>query len=155
MKQLHDRYCFKPVDVSTLTAEQRQRALESLIFLTEKRSGEIKTRQCANGSTQRLYTKKEDCASPTVSLPSVIMTSIIDAWERREVAIVDIPNAFVQTENTGEPVFMKIRGEMARMLVELSPETYQPFLVHDQRGEPVLYVQVMKALYGMLQSSLL
>ena len=78
--------------------EQKKKALESLIFITEKRDGRIKARACANGSKQRLWMNKEDSTSPTVSLPSVLMTSTIDAHEGREVAIIDIPNAFVQTE---------------------------------------------------------
>ena len=32
-------------------------------FLTEKRDGTIKARQCADGQTQRGYIKKEDAAS--------------------------------------------------------------------------------------------
>ena len=74
------------------------------------------------------------------------------AHEGREVAIIDIPNAFVQTENVGETVFMKIRGELALILVELSPETYKDFLCYEN-GKPILYVKILKALCGMIQSS--
>jgi hypothetical protein len=38
---------------------------------------------------------KEDASSPTVSSEVVMLTCIVDANENREVAIVDIPNAFV------------------------------------------------------------
>eukprot|EP00977_Amphora_coffeiformis_P022931 scaffold11877_cov125-Amphora_coffeaeformis.AAC.1 len=37
MKQMHDRECFKPIHKHTLSATERGRALESLIFLNEKR----------------------------------------------------------------------------------------------------------------------
>ena len=37
---------------------------------------------------------KEESSSPTVSTESVLLTSIIDAQEGREVAVIDIPNAF-------------------------------------------------------------
>jgi hypothetical protein len=37
MKQLHDRGIFIPVDISTLTQHEKKRAMDSLIFLTEKR----------------------------------------------------------------------------------------------------------------------
>lgn len=53
MKQLHDRIAFRPVNVNDLTPQERQRALESIIFLVEKRDGKVKGRTCANGSTQR------------------------------------------------------------------------------------------------------
>ena len=128
MSQLHERNCFKPVDVSSLTDEEKKRALESLIFLTEKRDGRIKARACANGSKQRKWMSKEDSTSPTVSLPAVLATAVIDAHEGREVAIIDIPNAFVQTDNSGEVVHMKIRGELALILVQLFPEFYKEFL---------------------------
>ena len=154
MTQLHERNCFKPVDVRTLTEQERKKALESLIFLTEKRDGNIKVRACANGSKQRQWMTKEDTSSPTVSLPAVLATAVIDAYEGREVAVIDIPNAFVQTENVGEVVHMKIRGEMALILVQLFSEYYKDYLT-EENGTPVLYVQVLKALYGLLQSSLL
>ena len=72
--------------------------MESLIFLAEKKSGEIKARHCANGSTQRDYMSREDVSSPTVMTKSNILTSVIEAEEERDVAICDIPNAFVQTD---------------------------------------------------------
>ena len=55
MKQLHDRVVFEPIAVSDLTREEHKKAMESLIFITEKRDGTIKARMCANGSTQQEY----------------------------------------------------------------------------------------------------
>ena len=43
------------------------------------------------------YITKEDVSSPTVSAEAVMLTCVIDAREERDVALVDIPNAFVQT----------------------------------------------------------
>ena len=51
MEQLHQRICFRPKLINELTSEERRRAMESLIFLAEKRDGRIKARHCANGST--------------------------------------------------------------------------------------------------------
>jgi len=77
---------------------ERKRALESLIFLTEKRDGTVKGRLCANGSTQREYTDRDDTASPTAATESILVTGTIDAKQRRDVMTADIPNAFVQTD---------------------------------------------------------
>ena len=33
---------YRPIDASTLTREQRKRALSSLLFLVEKKNGDIK-----------------------------------------------------------------------------------------------------------------
>ena len=52
LHQTHNRVKFKPVDVNSLTPEERKKAIKSLMFLTEKRNGTMKGRTCANGSTQ-------------------------------------------------------------------------------------------------------
>ena len=43
MKQLHDRSCFRPVHKCLLNKSERQRMMESLLFLTEKRDKTIKS----------------------------------------------------------------------------------------------------------------
>ena len=158
MKQLHDRVVFKPIRVEDLTEMEKQRAMESLIFLIEKRDGTVKGRTCANGSTQREYTDRDEAASPTAMTESIIITGVIDAKQHRDVMTADIPNAFVQTEvekkEVGQRIVMKIRGPLVDMLVELSPETYADYVVYEGKSK-VLYVVMEKALYGMLQSSLL
>ena len=57
----------------------------------------LKAQTVAGGNKQRGYILKEDASSPTVSNEAVMLTCVIDADENRDVAIVDIPNAFVQT----------------------------------------------------------
>ena len=140
-------------------ATEKKRALESLIFLVEKKSGEVKARTCANGSVQRNWMTKEDSTSPTVSIPALFSTAAIDAYEERDVATCDIPNAFIQTEQPkvdkdGQKFIMKIRGKLAELLVEIDPQTYEPFLI-EENGQKIIYVRVLKAIYGMLQSALL
>ena len=46
---------------------------------------------------QRGKIDKLDASSPTAALESVLLTAVIDAREGRDVAVIDIPNAFVQT----------------------------------------------------------
>ena len=43
MKQLHDRLCFRPVHKCSLNKFEKQRAMELLLFLTEKRDKVIKS----------------------------------------------------------------------------------------------------------------
>ena len=69
----------------------------------------------------------------------------------------DIPNAFVQTDmksDGDEKVIMKIRGPFVDMLVSLDPVLYIPFVVYEG-NDKVLYVILLKALYGTLQAALL
>jgi Reverse transcriptase (RNA-dependent DNA polymerase) len=157
IKQLHDRVAFKPIHIKDLTQQEKKRAMESLIFLVEKRDGRVKARACANGSTQRDYINKEDAASPTAAVESILLTATIDAKENRDIMSVDIPNAFIQTNiesKDNEKMTMKIRGPLVDMLLELEHELYSPFVVHEY-GEKVIYVFLVKALYGTLISALL
>jgi hypothetical protein len=55
MDQLHKRNCFNPVDVSTMTTSEKQKAMESLLLLTEKRDGRIKGRMVYNGKPTRQW----------------------------------------------------------------------------------------------------
>ena len=98
--------------IEDLTEEEREKAMESLLFLNEKRNSMIKACTCANGSTQQGYIRKEEAASPTVSTDSVLITGVIEAKQGRDVMIIDIPNAFAQTvlPEDNEKVIMKIRG---------------------------------------------
>jgi hypothetical protein len=157
--QLHQRNCFSPVDVSQLTPGEKRKAVEALMFLTEKRDGTIKGRMVYNGKPTREWMTKEDTASPTVTTESIMLTTVIDAKEGRDVMTSDVPNAFIQT-NLPEPkageerIIMKITGVLVELLCELAPETYGKYVVYE-KGVRVLYVQVLKALYGMLVAALL
>jgi hypothetical protein len=73
----------------------------------------------AGGNKQRDYISKEDYSSPTVATESVLLSCIIDAEEEWDVAVVDIPNAFVQTrvENEKDMAFINIQGILVDILV--------------------------------------
>ena len=132
--------------------------MESLLFLVEKRDGRIKARFCANGSTQREYMERNESGSPTVATESILITCVIDAKQGRDVMTCDIPNAFVQTELEiaveGKRIIMKIRGQLVDILLEMDYEKYGPYVTYEGKSK-ILYVVMSKALYGMLQSSLL
>ena len=69
---------FEPKHANDLSEEDRKKALSSLIFLKEKKSGAIKARYCANGSVQREHVAKEEAVAPTVGLNAAFITSTID-----------------------------------------------------------------------------
>jgi hypothetical protein len=85
------------MDVSTLTLEEKRKAMEALMFLTEKRDKTIKGRLVYNGKPTPEWLSRENSASPTASLESIFLTAIIDAKEVRDVMTADVPNAFIQT----------------------------------------------------------
>ncbi len=95
-----------------LTNDEKTKVLESHIFIVKKRTGETKARLVSGGNKQRDYLTKEDSSSPTVATKSVLLTSIVDADEKQDVAIFDIPNAFIQTrvEDKKDWVIIQICG---------------------------------------------
>jgi hypothetical protein len=97
MKQLHFRNTFKPKHWSELLKTQCQTVLELHMFLKEKRDGSLKGRTVAGGNKQQDYISKEDASLPTVATEAVLLSCIIDAEEGRDVAVINIPNAFIQT----------------------------------------------------------
>ncbi len=154
LKQLHDRGVIEPRKWDELTPEERKMALQYLMFLKEKRCGTIKARGCADGRSQRAYTPKEEASSPTVAIESVMISCTIDAREKRHVATVDLPGAFMQTDQD-EVVHMKLQGPMAELVVRLDPKLYRPFIHMGKNKKPVLYVQLRKGLYGQLKAALM
>jgi len=65
LTQLHITDTWTPLEASKLSREQQMRALSSLLFLKEKRMGDVKGRACINGAPQCAYISKEEAASPT------------------------------------------------------------------------------------------
>ncbi len=61
-----------------------------------------------------------------------MLTCVIDVQEDRDVAVVDIPNAFVQTVVDGEDVehhvIVHIRGPLVDILVSIAPDLYGPYV---------------------------
>ena len=55
--------------------------------------------------------KKEDVCSPTVHNDCVMITSAIDAYERRDVMTIDCPGAFLRAL-ASDPVLMRLRGAL-------------------------------------------
>ena len=148
LQQLHD---LNVMAAKPLTAAQKREALGYLMFLKRKRSGKIKARGCADGRPQRAYIPQEDARAPTVSTEAVFMTAVIDAMENRTVAVVDIPGAFMQAD-MDPGVYMHIDGAMAELLMEIDYDMYQPHMVKE-KGKPVIYVELLKALYGTLRAA--
>ena len=107
----------------------------------------------------RAWLTREETTSPTASLESIFLTATIDAKEGRDVMTNDIPNAFIQAEvperKDGEDrIIMKITGVLVDYLVEIAPEVYADYIVIE-KGKRVLYIEVLRALYGMLIAALL
>ena len=85
---------------------------------------------------------------------SVFLTGVIDAHERRALAVIYVANVFLQAHNN-ERILMLLRGNLAEMMVRIDPSLYQEYITYSNKGVPMLYVRLNKALYGMLRAALL
>jgi hypothetical protein len=71
----------------------------------------------------------------------VLITATIDAFEKREVAIVDVPGAYL-TADMDEEVCMCLRGRLAELMVKIAPEIYRKYIYLGSENKPVLYVKL-------------
>ena len=131
------------------------KALSALMLIVEKRNGDIKARKCAVKSKQRTFPGyvKSECASHIVSTDGVIITSVIEAYKGCDVAVVDLPNAFLNAINS-EQTLMLLKGKLAELMVHIDLKINRKYTITSSKGEPMLYICLSKALYGLLQSAL-
>ena len=121
------------------------------MFIKRKRCGKIKGCGCADGRKQRTYIAKEDSTAPTVSMEAVFLTAVIDSLENRDVAVLDVPGAFMQAD-IDELVHVRFTGEMVKMLLQIDEQMYSEYVVME-KGEQVMYMELLKALYGTLRAA--
>ena len=145
------------VDASTLTRQEKKKAMPAVNLIKEKWDGQIKGRTCADGSRQRRYLKQdESVASPTASLESLIMSLLIDTYEERDVATYDVPGACSHAKllprANDERVLMKLTGDFVDIMCKVNPEHTKN--VTTENGKKVLYLEILRALYGCIESAL-
>ena len=100
--------------------------------MEEKRDKTIKGRLVASGNFQRPYINKDDVVYPTFSMEGLLLTDVIDASEGRDVSIVYIPNAFVETD-IKETIYMFLCGQLADVLYTINKNKYSEYMVKDKK----------------------
>ncbi|CAJ1938584.1 unnamed protein product [Cylindrotheca closterium] len=158
LDQLIKRSCWTPTSIGELNESKKRKAVDAMMLLAEKNSGDIKGCFVYKGNETRDWLSREDTASPTASHEGICCTGVIDAHKGRCMMSMDIPNAFTQTLmpdlGDGEDrVIMKVTGLMVQYMIDLDP-TYCDCVVYEN-GKRVIYVVILCAIYGMLQALLL
>eukprot|EP00957_Ditylum_brightwellii_P210976 15365620-Ditylum_brightwellii.AAC.2 len=92
--------------------------------------------------------------SPTISLEAVLLTSVIDAKEGRDVTTTDLPIAYLNADMDDEVIIM-MEVCLAELMAQTVPELYRKHLAVGKNNKPMLYMKIQKALYGCLKSTLL
>ena len=85
---------------------------------------------------------------PTMANEAMFLTAVINALEGREVVVFDVPGAFMQA-NMDELVHIRLTGKMVDLLLEIDREMYGPCVTTEGK-QKVMYVELLKALYGTL-----
>ena len=77
--------------------------------------------------------------------------AVIDAMEDRSVVVLDVPGAFMQAD-IDELVHMRFTGAMVNMLLQIDYKMYKDYII-TEKGEQVMYMELLKALYGTLHAT--
>ncbi len=82
-----------------------------------------------------------------MSLEAVLLMCVVDANKNRDVAIVEFPNAFVQTivEDEKDKALSHIRGSFVDILVSIAHNVYGPYVTVGKKGKKQLLVQCLTA----------
>ena len=150
--QLDEKSVFEAVDANKLSCEQKKDALRAINLIKEKRGGKLKGRTCADGRSQRGQYTKEQTASPTISTDALMLSLIIDAFEGRDVATADVVGAYLLAD-MDDFVLIKLTGDAVDIMCKANGK-YESF-VAIENNKKVLYLRLLKALYGCVRSALL
>ena len=74
--------------------------------------------------------------------------------EGQEVATVDVPGAFMQSDMEGPDTHMKLERKMVDILARIDSKLYEKYIVKEG-NKSVMYVKLKKALYGTIQAAML
>jgi hypothetical protein len=129
------------------------KALGTHLFTVEKFTmddmhDKFKSQLVSHGNEQDtlLY---PDRSSPTVGIHMIMMGLIIASCNTDYlVGKLDVKGAFIQTEKTRTPVYIKCVGTLHKLIVETYPRLKACV---DESG--ALYCKLKKALYGCVQAS--
>ena len=75
------------------------------------------------------------------------------------MAVIDWPGTYLHTwlngDDNDEIIHMVLEGKMCELMVMTNPALYRPYVTVNAKGvKQQLFVQMSKALYGLLQSAL-
>ena len=87
---------------------------------------------------------------------SILTTLAIDAYEGRDLAIVNVTRAYLHAEmpqTESKRVLLKLRGDVVDIMCSVNEE-FTPHAVYEGKTK-VLYMKVLRTIYGCLESTML
>ena len=90
--------------------------------------------------------------SPAIALEALFASFIINAHEGRAVQNFDIIGEYLHASPPDDKIFhMKLEVELVDMVCRVNPKKNITY----EKGKKVLYVRILKAIYGIIYSALL
>jgi hypothetical protein len=148
--QLHNLGVFEGQHATALTKDKRRAALRAINLIKEKRCGLIKGCTVADGRKQRSLCTKEETTSPTVSTDALMLSTMIDACEERDVATADVAGACSHADQD-DFTLIKLEGVSVDVMCDVCKEHKE--FVMCENGTKVLCLRLLKALHGCMKSS--
>ena len=112
----------------------------------------MKGRTVADGRRQRQWYTRDQVTSPTMSNDSLMALLTVSAAERRKIISWDVESVYLLADQD-DFIVVKLTGESVDVLCDVD-NGYKEYVTLE-KGKKVLYVQLLKALYGCLRSALL
>jgi len=157
VRQILDTGSVKPVNPTEVSYEEKRQALDCKLFIEAKRDGRIKSRFVGGtGASSQDRSTFPDLSSPTVRFESVALLLKSAAQKGHKIAVADIPGAYLHAQfhdlslnpTPGNRRFIRAKGMLADMMGNIDQKCKQSI---DDNG--VLYLQLHKALYGLIESA--
>ena len=110
---------------------------------------------CRWTETKRVR-KERRCRITYRVYPALMMSTLQDAIEERYVVTLDIPGAFLQTDQPDDDeVVICFTGKMVEWLAKIDPKIHSDKIMINKDGKGILYAKAKKAIYGCVRSAYL
>ena len=158
IRQVLDTEALLPTHTPSVSWRERKEALQCKLFLEEKRGGRIKGRIVGGtGASSQDKSKYQDLSSPTVRFETVALLLKSAATTGMQVAVADIPGAYLHakfqdmtTEGAADNKrYIVAKGMLAKMMGAVDAECAR--CMDKDTGD--LYLQLNKALYGLIEAA--
>jgi len=156
LQQMLERQVWTPVrQADVFKSESKQKIISSSMFIKEKFKADgtfekVKARLVAGGHLQDRSLYEGQTQSPTVNTSALFIIGTVAAHERRAVATIDFPGAYLNARMPEDqaPVYMRLDRALAGELIHLD-DSYKAY----QTDKGQIIVRLDKALYGCVQSA--
>ena len=139
-------------DPDSLAEEQNKKSLGVVNIIKLKRREKSKVSMCANGEPNQKFVMREEAKLPAITMEGILDTMVIDEYEYRKVATFDIPGTYLHIYLTKDKfTLLLLEGNFVDIVCDINPNYKQH--VRFKYGRKILYLRILKAIYGMIEST--